>query len=45
MLLKCKIYNADSNCCTNPLPVLILFDKYGFDEYEIGMHKVGRTAG
>jgi hypothetical protein len=45
MLLKCKIYNADSNCCTNPLPVLILYNKFGFDEYEIGMHKVGRTAG
>jgi len=25
--------------------VLILYDKYGFDEYEIGMHKVGHTAG
>jgi hypothetical protein len=45
MLQKCKIYNADSNCCTNPLPVLILYNKYCFDEYEHGMHKVGRTAG
>ena len=35
---------ADSNCCTNPLPALILFNKYCFDEYEIGMHKVGRIA-
>jgi hypothetical protein len=39
-----KIYNAHSNCCTNPLPELILCDKYCFDEYEIGMHKVGETA-
>jgi hypothetical protein len=31
-----KIYNADSNCCTNPLPVLFLFNKYSFVEYEIG---------
>jgi hypothetical protein len=45
MLQKCKIYNADSNCCTNPLPVLILYDKNCFDEYENGMHKVGLTAG
>jgi hypothetical protein len=42
---KCKIYNADSNCYTNPLSVLILSNKNGFDEYENGMHKVGHTAG
>jgi hypothetical protein len=45
MLQKCKIYNADSNCCTNPPLVLTLYNKYCFDEYEIGMHKVGLTAG
>jgi len=25
--------------------VLCLYDKYGFEEYEIGMHKVGQKAG
>ena len=40
-----KIYNAHSNCCTNPLVVHFLLDKYSFDEYDIGMHKVGNTGG
>jgi hypothetical protein len=43
--MRIKIYKADSNCCTNPLPGLTLIDNSGFAEYDIGMHKVRRIAG